>query len=331
MNNDKIKECTELAAEILKNFDQSDLPAEKIVLKCLRLYHLLDDKIGMSLFKYESSGYPSKMTRFDNIIAAIAGRVYYQLEKDKNGTNVNKQFVYKTLISEIDEMLEIQKIHLSVSSDPNISISSANPNQFIQLPVSNSFERNAIVNSINNYKTWRSKIVGCLYNYILITYNRLAYGNIVDDIFTRSRLMVNKNLSELCPEAINKFVSVYNNMDSDNSEDWANAVHSCRRILQDVADKLYPPKKEDIVSNGKTIKVGKDQYINRLIQFISSKEGSKTFANIVGADLESIGNRLDAIYEATCKGSHTDLTKEEASRYIIHTYLLISDILLLNN
>ena len=82
---------------------------------------------------------------------------------------------------------------------------------------------------------------------------------------------------------------------------------------------------------GRAIKVGKDQYINRLVQFIASKEGSKTFADVVGADLSSIGERLDAIYEATNKGTHAEIAKDEASRYIIHTYLLISDIVSLTD
>lgn len=94
---------------------------------------------------------------------------------------------------------------------------------------------------------------------------------------------------------------------------------------------LYPAKDEPILVDGRKILVGKDQYINRLIQFINSKSGSKTYADIAGADLGSIGKRIDAINNAVCKGTHSDVTKEEASRYIIHTYLLISDIISLND
>ena len=101
------------------------------------------------------------------------------------------------------------------------------------------------------------------------------------------------------------------------------------RILLDLADALYPPSDTPIQTNGKTIKVGPDQYINRLIQYICSKSASKTYKDVVGADLKSIGERLDAINGAVCKGTHTDVTKDEATRYIIHTYLLISDIIAL--
>ena len=116
-------------------------------------------------------------------------------------------------------------------------------------------------------------------------------------------------------------------MDSENSEDWANAVHSCRRILLDLADALYPPRDESVNINGKSIKVGAENYINRLVQFIESKKDSKAFSSIVGSDLSSIGERLDSIYNATNKGTHGEVSKDEASRYIVHTYFLISDII----
>jgi hypothetical protein len=134
-------------------------------------------------------------------------------------------------------------------------------------------------------------------------------------------------LGKYCPKSIGKFVSVYENLSSDNPEDYANAVHSCRRILLDLADALYPPSDTPIQINGKPIKVGTDQYVNRLIQYISSKSNSDTYKDIVGSDLRSIGERLDAVNDAVCKGTHTDIAKEEAQRYIIHTYFLISDII----
>lgn len=150
-----------------------------------------------------------------------------------------------------------------------------------------------------------------------------------DSVFSRFRKEADKKLETLAPSILEKLSSVYGNLDSENPEDWANAVHSCRRILVDLADALYPPRKEPAIVGGKEIKVGEEQYINRLVQFIAGKSESKTYKDVVGADLANIGKRLDAINDAVCKGTHTEITKNEASRYIIHTYLLISDIVAL--
>lgn len=329
MNNKRIKECTELASDILKNFELSEIPVSKIILKCLRLCRLLGDEDGILLFTYESSGYPSTSTGMSHDawrIAGLAGRRYIAtIEKD--GVKEEKEYAKTQLISEIEEDMSAQKIRLSAAIDPNVSISSANPYQSVHAPVGNIRERKSIVDSIKQNQSLLQKVTGNLYAYVLQIYNKLMYGNIVEDTFTKARLQVNDQLAKICPKAIEKFVSVYSNMDSDNPEDWANAVHSCRRILLDLADALYPAQDEPITLNGKKIKVGADQYINRLIQFVNSKAGSKTYIEVVGADLGNIGKRLDAINEAVCKGTHVDVSKDEASRYIIHTYLLISDII----
>lgn len=331
MNSARIKECTELASDILKNFELSELPMSNIVLKCLRLCRLMDDEDGILLFTYESTGYPSTpdgMPSDSWRIAQLAGRRYKQKVTVDDKT-VTKEYAKTQLLPDLEEAIVAQKIRLSAATDPNVSISSANPYQHIHAPEGNVRERNNIVTSIRDNQNLIQIVKGNLYNYVLSIYNKLMYGNIVEDTFTKSRLAVNDKLAVICPKAIGKFVTVYSNMDSDNPEDWANAVHSCRRVLLDLADALYPPRDEPIICGGKQIKVGQEQYINRLIQFVLSKNGSKTYSQIVGADLASIGERLDAIYNATNKGTHSDVSKEEAARYIVHTYLLISDIIAL--
>ncbi|MBO5967931.1 MAG: hypothetical protein J6S14_05475 [Clostridia bacterium] len=327
MNSNRIKECTDLSCEILKNFELSEIPVGNIILKCLRLCRLLGDQEGVLLFTFESSGYPrginGKYTSEAERIAVLAHRGFQQYDYN---TKKLANYLSYALLSDIESCIETLRIKLAASVDPDISLTSANPNQYLFPPAGNSDERSQITSQIQQKTQILAQVKGALYNYVLTIYNKLVYGNIVEDIFTESRMNVNQKLGEYCPKSIEKFVSVYENLSSDNPEDYANAVHSCRRILLDLADALYPPSDIPVQINGKSIKVGADQYINRLIQYISSKSGSKTYNDVVGSDLSSIGMRLDAINDAVCKGTHTDVTKDEATRYIIHTYLLISDI-----
>ena len=157
--------------------------------------------------------------------------------------------------------------------------------------------------------------------------NDLKFGDIVEDIFHSKRNYVDEKLLDISPQAIHKFISAYQNLQSENKEDWANAVHSCRRILKTVADKLYPPSEKTIIKNNKKIKVGNEEYINRLMLYIEDKSSSNKFTSVVGSHLKYIGERLDSIYDASNKGSHDEVTLDEARRYIIYTYLLLGDIL----
>lgn len=329
MNTNRIDDCTTLSKEILEDFELTRIPIENIILKCLRLCRLLGDNTGIQLFTYESSGYPCSPSGLSQDvwqIAQLAGRTY--MTPNPVNPSLMQYFHIPVLLCEFQSIIDTNNMQIFAAVDPNVSIVGT-PYQQVGYQRSNQMERASAVTAVINAQKWLQAIRGRLYDYILRIHNNLLYGNIVEDTFTKARLGTNLRLNTLCPQAINKFVSVYNNMGSNNPEDWANAVHSCRRILVDLADALYPPRNESIKVGNKEIKVGHDEYINRLVQFIENKKGSKTYSDVVGADLSSIGKRLDAINDAVCKGTHAEITKDEASRYIIHTYFLISDIIAL--
>jgi hypothetical protein len=327
-NSERLKECTVLSEEILKNIELTEIPMKNIMLKCLRLCRLLGDDTGIKLFTNETSGYPQDkdgyMTPEDWKISRVAGRIY-TLKDNGNDDELSGERAFTESVAVLEQNIHTSMERMKVAKDPDSY--GANITPLAITYAKNSNERNVLSQEIQK-NTWRTqKVIGSIYDYILKIYNQLQYGNVIEDVFTQSRVIVDEKLTTICPEAIKKFVSVYNNMDSSNPEDWANAVHSCRRILKDVADALYPPCDIPIEVNGRKIKLDADSYINRLIQYINSKSESATFINVVGSSLSSIGIRLDSINEAVCKGTHTEIKKEEAHRYIIHTYLLLGDIL----
>jgi serine/threonine protein kinase len=152
------------------------------------------------------------------------------------------------------------------------------------------------------------------------------------DIFSRIRHLIDSQVGHHVPDTVQKFTSVYQNLQSKNPEDWSNAVHSCRRILQSLADAVFPPQQDDrfieIDGKLKRIKLGPNNYINRIMCFIEDNSNSKTYNDIVGSQISYMGDRLGAIFKAAQKGSHSVITsREEADRYVVYTYMLVSDIL----
>lgn len=102
-------------------------------------------------------------------------------------------------------------------------------------------------------------------------------------------------------------------------------------MLQDLADATFPPREDKVLNNGKKLKLGPDNYINRLIGYVEDKSDSERFQAIVGSGLNFIGDRLNAVFHAAQKGSHsTILDRLEADRYVIYTYMLVGDILSLS-
>lgn len=332
MSISKDNEIKNLTNEILKNIELNEITMQQVILKCLRLCRLLNDEEGIKAFLFESTGYEhaedGHLTKEAWKVANEMGRGF--LKKDEK-TNENKQYVFIDTIAELENTLTILNERMKAAFDPNISITSANPNQYVNTHSTNNSERGRITNDVKTATGKIIKVKGKIYNYILKIYYSINYGETVEDIFKKSKLYVDNALKEICPEAISKFNSVYENLRKESDEDWSNAVHSCRRILQEVADNLYPAQAEPIILGKKEIKLGKENYKNRLIQYIEKHKGSSSYKKIVGNTLEDIGNKLDSIYDATSKGTHDIVTQEEAERYVIYTYLLISDILFLKN
>ena len=174
-----------------------------------------------------------------------------------------------------------------------------------------------------------------IYNYALRKHYEIRFSSLAEDVFTRIRARVDSSIGLAIPDTVNKLTASYENLRSDNPEDWANAVHSCRRVLQDLADAVFPSQKEartrHVDGSEKEIGLGADQYVNRLVAYIEDSSESRRFAEIVGSHLAFIGDRLDAIFRAAQKGSHATVTREEADRYVVYTYLVVGDILSLRS
>lgn len=326
---DKKEECTILAEEILRNIELSELPFKSVILKGLRLCRLLSDELGTKLFTYEATGYPlnekGNLTNEAWDLCLISGRRH--LEKEEDGTY--KEYAFTSTVGEMESLNEIQNERMKVLADPASYGDGFTPYMIEVSKHTN--ERKNIANSIKDNSKRIEIIKLKIYDYVLKIYNELLYGNLVEDIFRVNRNLVDEKLINYCPETIKKLSSIYDNLASSNEEDWANAIHSCRRILKEVADNLYPPTDKTIKVGKKEIKLGEEQYINRLIQYIDNKSDSKTYKNIVGSSLEDIGNKLDALNDAACKGTHNIVTKFEAQRYLIYTYLFLGDILSLDD
>lgn len=325
-----LTEALALSSEILQNIELNELPLTDIALKASRLARLLNDTDYENIMRFEVGGYPSTPTGITPEVwrlAMLAGRVHEQ--KDDGGET--KSLAYTSSISEFEQIINLTPTSLQSARDADFSVSSANPNQMVSTPPSNYFERQRIkgecVTAVKRLANSRKLV----HQYVLLKHYELKFSGISDDIFSRLRARVDSAVGKSVPESINKFSSVYNNLLSENPEDWSNAVHSCRRILKDLADSLFPPREDKVIKDGnksKVIKLGEENYINRLIAFIESKTSSEKFRTIVGSHLSFIGDRLDSIVESSHKGSHSTITtKEEADRYVIYTYLVVGDIL----
>ena len=326
-----LHEAEALSSDILRDIELTGIPLSVVVLKALRLARILNDFDMQQIFEWESGGYPrnaSGVSRGGWEAGEKAGRAFFKRDPE---SETPQQRVYIESIEEMEHTVTIGSDSLQAAHDPDVSISSANQMQRIQMPRGNASERENIRNRTHIAVMRLSSRRTFIYNYAVRKYYELKFSGLVDDVFGRIRASVDADIGILVPDAVKKFAAVYDNLRSSNPEDWANAVHSCRRVLQDLADAVFPPQAvpRTRIKDGKEvhIKLGSDHYINRLVAYVDDSSASARFTEIVGSYLKYIGDRLDALFGAVQKGSHSTVTKEEADRCVVYTYLLVGDIL----
>lgn len=327
-----LQEALNLSEEILRNVELSEIPLANIALKTSRLARLLNDISVQKTMEYEASGYPSDPEGVLPDIYELAVAASRESTTKDAKTGEISRHIYVTSIEELERELRSFDAALTAARDPDVSVSSANPNQMVWNPTGNKFERDTLRKGAARAQQRLSSRRTLIHSYVLRRHYELKYSSIADDIFSRTREKVDSAIGLHVPTAVQKFSAVYENLQSDNPEDWSNAVHSCRRILQDLADSIFPAQADRTTGVGvktKTIKLGADNYINRLVTFISDRSTSERFNEIVGSHLQFVGDRLDSIFKAAQKGSHAIVTKEEADRYVVYTYLVVGDILTL--
>jgi hypothetical protein len=321
-----LSEALELSAEILGDLELSRMPLANITLKALRLARLLNDASYIKIMSFEVAGYPGTPTGVPPEVweAAVAAGRFFQ-EKDPQTGQVG-DYVYLNSVESLEQQINIAGPALAAARDPNRP--AKGPFDPMNAPERSRIRQDASTAS-GRLAARRTPI----YHYALRKHYELKFSGIADDVFTRVRARVDSMIGATVPDAIQKFSAVHENLLSENPEDWANAVHSCRRILQDLADKLFPPTEEtrSINKDGRTIvvRLGKDHYINRLLAFAEDASESARFTDIVGSHLMFLGERLDSVFSAAQKGSHASVAKEEADRYVIYTYLIVGDLLTL--
>jgi hypothetical protein len=311
------QQALELAEELLGDIELSRIPPPDLARKTSRLARLLDDVEALQWLHFEIAGYPVEA---DNTLAPLPWSA--AMRSNRAGLNEGKAVAYTTPLGQIQAHIDAAMTQLQAAADRPVSVTSANPHQFVQPPAGNTLERSGLRNFIGDQRALLDKVVGSLHVYASSKYQELRFGSAVETAFEVVRQRVDASISALVPEALPKLAAAFENASSDNPEHRANAAATCRRLLKAAADALRPPGAD---VDGR--KMGEDEYINRLVDWITEKATSDTAAAMMVADLEHLGPRLDAALDAGHKGTHAEIGIFEASRFVTGTYLVLGDIL----
>lgn len=115
---------------------------------------------------------------------------------------------------------------------------------------------------------------------------------------------------------------------SKNSEDNALLLASIRRAIHSAVDYFYPPSSEEVVcADGKVRKMGNEQYLNRLHEFVSISFSKSTSTDLIKAELEYLMVFAKKVNEMASKGVHAQVTESEAKQGLLGLYLFLANII----
>lgn len=154
-------------------------------------------------------------------------------------------------------------------------------------------------------------------------YNKLKFSGTVKSCFDLLKEGVDDKLFEIKESLAEQLMISFKSLSSESPEEWSQALTSCRRLIEGLADELYPPSEEKI--NGRAL--GKGQYINRLWAFMDKTIDSSSNKELAKTHVDYLGSWLQSSYKLTNKGVHAELTRLEATKAIFHTYLMVADII----
>lgn len=130
--------------------------------------------------------------------------------------------------------------------------------------------------------------------------------------------------SDAAPDLGNKLWSAIRTYDrAEVPEDYAQVATSCRRVLEYVADSIFPPG--DNTADGR--KMGQSKYRNRLLAFADRERASDTNIDLICVSTELLADQLEKLSKLTNKGVHTEISRHEARRCLLRTIMVLDDIL----
>jgi hypothetical protein len=325
---DKREEAKRLSEELLEDIELRRIDDYAIILKSLRMARLLSDTESIDWLQYELSGYPKNDKGIFHDAFQIAcrhGRKYIKKETEH---------IFVELASELSSKIEVNKMAINNFSTAGYSISGE-----LAVLTTNNFLHNIntatnnLKNGIATYERNLSILRGQYYSYALKTNIELSFSDKVSEIFALYKQEVDSKILNLPENTIKKFKVIQDNINTENSEKLSQVLTTCRRLLKEFSDNLFEKyfpkynKEKFTTKSGKEILVDGDHYLNRLSAVIEKIEDKSTRKTLIGSNVIHTIDWIENLSDMQCKGTHEVVTKDEALRCILHTYLCLGDVL----
>jgi hypothetical protein len=274
--------------------------------------------------------------------ASRSGRAV--LEKDQK-TGQEQLFYLFRSVPEIEAMIQTALITLENLKPPSQYTPAVSKSAFTGMytgPTSHQYvietygqvlaafdqRKTAISETVSDGRALLSKIRNAVYTYVMSVNLQLRFENASESVFQETKERVDKALSKVCPSAMKRFVVAYERLKSSSPEEWSQALSSCRNILKDFANSVFPAQKEKYKKrDGTELDVTDDKYKNRLLAFLDRELKGGNRKDLLSARAADVESRIHALNAILSQGTHGDIGFVDVNICVLDTYLLLGSLL----
>lgn len=326
----KIERALEATEQVLDGIEDQTLSTSSALLKCLKIARLLNDTVSLAWLQYEYGGYPKDQKGYIISDAWDIGNSHGRGYKNDNG----EKLIFTNLASELEADIKSAKNAINNFTTSGASVSGNNAYIAMNtLTSSVSVSTRQLIERISTAEKRLAILKGKYYEYALEKNIELLFGNVAENIFSTYRQNVERGFGELSHQTILKLQAIEDKINSNNPELYSQALTTCRRLFENTSvelfNKYFPNFKGNSykTKSGKEIDVSGDHFRNKIsavIEFLQEKSTKKT---LVGSSILYTIDWIENLSNLQNKGVHSEISKDDAVKCIIHTYICLGDIL----
>ena len=326
----KIEKALEACEKVIDGIEDSTITTESALLQCSKIARLTNDEENLIWLQYEYGGYPKNN---DGRVISDAWNIAY---KGRGYQKDGKLYIFTELASELEEKITAQQKAVGNFTTNGASVSGELALLAMDRLTTN-VHRSTItmVADVAIAQKRLASLKAQYYEYALKKHIELNFGNVATDVFARYREQVDLAFSELSKETLLKLQAIEGKINSGNPEMYSQALTTCRRLFESTAVELFskhfPDYKDKVykTKSGAEIDVSGNHYKNKLSAVIEKLEDKSMKKTLVGSNVIYLLDWIDNLSNLQCEGVHSDITKEDAERCILQTYMCLGDVLTL--
>ena len=327
----KIEKALEACEKVIDGIEDSTITTESALLQCSKIARLTNDEENLIWLQYEYGGYPKNN---DGRVISDAWNIAYK--KGRGYQKDGKLYIFTELASELEEKITAQQKAVGNFTTNGASVSGELALLAMDRLTTN-VHRSTItmVADVAIAQKRLASLKAQYYEYALKKHIELNFGNVATDVFARYREQVDLAFSELSKETLLKLQAIEGKINSGNPEMYSQALTTCRRLFESTAVELFskhfPDYKDKVykTKSGAEIDVSGNHYKNKLSAVIEKLEDKSMKKTLVGSNVIYLLDWIDNLSNLQCEGEHSDITKEDAERCILQTYMCLGDVLTL--